>query len=234
MSHTTNGAASPLPLDSERSTPEREHEIVTRVRNFEDVRFGEYLIRTWYYSPYPVADSGVGGSGSSAAGGSATTPSDMKRGRKRKDAPEEHNHESKSAAARMAPRSASDVLAGGVGKGGEGAMGRLWVCDVSLLATGKKLMAALLQVYAYPCRLGPPHCEYTAKALLTFQSSCKMEQPPGRKVYQRLNYTIWEVDGATAQLYCQNLCLFGKLFIDHKVGSTSGFSTDLYSLFTFM
>lgn len=26
---------------------------MTRVRNFEDVRFGEYLIKTWYYSPYP-------------------------------------------------------------------------------------------------------------------------------------------------------------------------------------
>lgn len=43
-------------------------------------------------------------------------------------------------------------------------------------------------------------------------------QPPGRKAYQRGSYTIWEVDGAEAQLYCQNLSLFGKLFIDHKVG----------------
>lgn len=62
-----------------------------------------------------------------------------------------------------------------------------------------------------------------------------MLQPPGRRVYQRGSYTIWEVDGATApvsvmalmtsfcwlliysQLYCQNISLFGKLFIDHKV-----------------
>ena len=29
------------------STPEREHANATRVRNFEDVRFGEYLIKTW-------------------------------------------------------------------------------------------------------------------------------------------------------------------------------------------
>lgn len=49
-------------------------------------------------------------------------------------------------------------------------------------------------------------------------SSCSMLQPPGRRVYQRGSYTIWEVDGAQAQLYCQNLSLFGKLFIDHKVG----------------
>ena len=32
------------------STPEREHAAMTRVRAFEDVRFGEYLIKTWYVS----------------------------------------------------------------------------------------------------------------------------------------------------------------------------------------
>lgn len=79
------------------------------MRNFEDVRFGEYLIRTWYYSPYPMALEG--------------DPLD-KRGRKRKDAPEEPK-------SRVSGRNASDVLQAGVGKDGEGAMGRLWVCDVS-------------------------------------------------------------------------------------------------------
>jgi histone acetyltransferase MYST1 len=29
------------------STPEREHAELTKVRNFEDVRFGEFLIKTW-------------------------------------------------------------------------------------------------------------------------------------------------------------------------------------------
>lgn len=54
-------------------------------------------------------------------------------------------------------------------------------------------------------------------------------------MYQRGSYTIWEVDGANAtvswvttlqtdkQLYCQNLSLFGKLFIDHKVSGRPGF-----------
>lgn len=32
---------------SAASTPEREHAALTRVRNFEDVRFGEYLVKTW-------------------------------------------------------------------------------------------------------------------------------------------------------------------------------------------
>ncbi len=64
--------------------------------------------------------------------------------------------------------------------------------------------------------------------------NCDVLTPPGRCVYQRDNYRIWEVDGArepvsfqqmdaqmelTTELYCQNISLFGKLFIDHKVGS---------------
>uniref|UniRef100_V5ET61 histone acetyltransferase n=2 Tax=Kalmanozyma brasiliensis (strain GHG001) TaxID=1365824 RepID=V5ET61_KALBG len=45
---------------------------------------------------------------------------------------------------------------------------------------------------------------------------CRNTHPPGRKVYQRGAHIIWEVDGAAEKLYCQNLSLFGKLFIDHK------------------
>ncbi|KAH9939012.1 acyl-CoA N-acyltransferase [Epithele typhae] len=45
---------------------------------------------------------------------------------------------------------------------------------------------------------------------------CARRSPPGRKVYQRGAHIIWEVDGAKEKLYCQNLSLFGKLFIDIK------------------
>jgi len=36
------------PSPSVQSAPDREHATMTRVRNFEDVRFGEYLIKTWW------------------------------------------------------------------------------------------------------------------------------------------------------------------------------------------
>jgi len=52
---------------------------------------------------------------------------------------------------------------------------------------------------------------------------CTRNHPPGKKVYQRGAHTIWEVDGAKDKLYCQNLSLFGKLFIDIK---TLFFDTD--------
>lgn len=48
------------------------------------------------------------------------------------------------------------------------------------------------------------------------RKACTYTHPPGRRVYQRGAHILWEVDGAQAKLYVQNLCLFGKLFIDHK------------------
>ncbi|KAF4584674.1 hypothetical protein EYR40_004660 [Pleurotus pulmonarius] len=46
--------------------------------------------------------------------------------------------------------------------------------------------------------------------------TCDWSHPPGRKVYQKGAHIIWEVDGAKDKLFCQNLSLFGKLFIDVK------------------
>ncbi|CAK4622831.1 unnamed protein product [Aphanomyces euteiches] len=47
------------------------------------------------------------------------------------------------------------------------------------------------------------------------------KRPPGRKVYDEMledssTLTLIEVDGKTDALYCQNLCLFAKLFMDQK------------------
>ncbi|KFY99759.1 hypothetical protein V500_01287 [Pseudogymnoascus sp. VKM F-4518 (FW-2643)] len=41
---------------------------------------------------------------------------------------------------------------------------------------------------------------------------------PGRKIYSHGNsgWSVWEVDGEVDSLYCQNLCLFAKLFLDNK------------------
>lgn len=36
------------------------------------------------------------------------------------------------------------------------------------------------------------------------------------KVYEWQGYAVWEVDGEKEKLYCQNLSLFGKLFLDQK------------------
>lgn len=43
-----------------------------------------------------------------------------------------------------------------------------------------------------------------------------MSKQPGVTVYKSKEYSIRRVDGAVHKLYCQNLCLFAKLFLDHK------------------
>ncbi|KAH8590821.1 acyl-CoA N-acyltransferase [Bisporella sp. PMI_857] len=43
--------------------------------------------------------------------------------------------------------------------------------------------------------------------------------PPGRKIYthgQTGTWSVWEVDGEVDTLFCQNLSLFAKLFLDNK------------------
>ncbi|KAI0761183.1 acyl-CoA N-acyltransferase [Trametes elegans] len=87
----------------------------------------------------------------------------------------------------------SDLLAGGLGRThSTGQHSTLWVCDRCF-----KYMAEGLS------------WELHVK-------KCTRRSPPGRKVYQRGAHIIWEVDGAKEKLYCQNLSLFGKLFIDIK------------------
>ena len=48
---------------------------------------------------------------------------------------------------------------------------------------------------------------------------CEMRQPPGREIYRKERYSVFEVDGwlkKDQKVYAQNLCLLAKLFLDHK------------------
>ncbi|KAJ3018077.1 K(lysine) acetyltransferase [Thoreauomyces humboldtii] len=47
-------------------------------------------------------------------------------------------------------------------------------------------------------------------------SHCKKRKTPGRVVYHKESLRIHEIDGRSDKLYCQNLCLLTKLFLDHK------------------
>lgn len=66
-------------------------------------------------------------------------------------------------------------------------------------------------------------CEFCLKymksveALERHQTKCDMDgHPPGTEIYRCGRLRVWEVDGNTAKIYCQNLCLLAKLFLDHK------------------
>ena len=45
---------------------------------------------------------------------------------------------------------------------------------------------------------------------------CKMRFPPGDEIYRDGPISIFEVDGRKNKIYCQNLCLLSKMFLDHK------------------
>jgi hypothetical protein len=40
---------------SRTATPDKEHEAMTRVRNFDHVRFSNFLIKTWYVNLFTVS-----------------------------------------------------------------------------------------------------------------------------------------------------------------------------------
>ncbi len=65
-------------------------------------------------------------------------------------------------------------------------------------------------------------CEYCLKymkkqkTLINHSFKCHMKSPPGREIYRDPSLTMFEIDGREHKLYCQNLCLLSKLFLDHK------------------
>lgn len=54
--------------------------------------------------------------------------------------------------------------------------------------------------------------------------------PPGNEIYRRGPHSIYEVDGATESLYCTNLCLLAKLYINSKAKFSTVFPFTFYVL----
>lgn len=65
-------------------------------------------------------------------------------------------------------------------------------------------------------------CEYDLhfmkrrEALQRYLKRCEIMHPPGDEIYRCDHISVFEVDGARARSFCQNLCLLAKLFLDHK------------------
>uniref|UniRef100_T1J7N6 Histone acetyltransferase n=1 Tax=Strigamia maritima TaxID=126957 RepID=T1J7N6_STRMM len=73
-----------------------------------------------------------------------------------------------------------------------GRQSKLWICEFCL-----KYMK-LEKTYRY------------------HQGECTWRQPPGKEIYRKGTISVFEVDGKDHKIYCQNLCLLAKLFLDHK------------------
>ncbi|XP_020611107.1 histone acetyltransferase KAT7-like isoform X3 [Orbicella faveolata] len=65
-------------------------------------------------------------------------------------------------------------------------------------------------------------CEFCLKymksqtVLRRHVAKCHSRYPPGDEIYRKNGLSIFEVDGKNHKVYCQNLCLLAKLFLNHK------------------
>ncbi|KAL3229271.1 Histone acetyltransferase SAS3 [Nakaseomyces bracarensis] len=65
-------------------------------------------------------------------------------------------------------------------------------------------------------------CEYCLKYMNSryvfhrHMSKCRIHRPPGNEIYRDDKLSVWEVDGRENVVYCQNLCLLAKLFLNSK------------------
>ncbi|KAI9317729.1 acyl-CoA N-acyltransferase, partial [Dichotomocladium elegans] len=65
-------------------------------------------------------------------------------------------------------------------------------------------------------------CEYCLKYMKSsfiakrHKIKCPMKHPPGDEIYRDGAVSVFEVDGRKNKIYCQNLCLLAKMFLDHK------------------
>jgi histone acetyltransferase MYST1 len=65
-------------------------------------------------------------------------------------------------------------------------------------------------------------CEFCLKymkkktTLLRHKEKCNLRHPPGNEIYRKDGLSMFEVDGSVNRIYCQNICLLAKLFLDHK------------------
>ncbi|CAF1051676.1 unnamed protein product [Rotaria sordida] len=48
------------------------------------------------------------------------------------------------------------------------------------------------------------------------RKKCETFHPPANEIYHKDDLSVFEVDGNMNRIYCQNLCLLAKLFLDHK------------------
>ena len=56
----------------------------------------------------------------------------------------------------------------------------------------------------------------TTLTVFYFQNKCDLQHPPANEIYRSADLSVFEVDGNVSKMYCQNLCLLAKLFLDHK------------------
>jgi histone acetyltransferase HTATIP len=124
-----SGALAAIPRLSGSMSTHGADDLVTRIKNVQEIEFGKYRITPWYFAPYPQELT---------------------------NAP------------------------------------RLLICEFCMRYYGSPL------------------------SFSRHRSKCSLSHPPGNEIYRRDRISVYEIDGRKQREYAQNLCLFAKLFLDHK------------------
>ena len=178
----------------------RAHEASTKVKNVEWIQIGRHRIETWYFSPYPPElffdldrPNATTSSASSASSTSTTSTTSTTT---------TASSTSSTTTAKKTKKKKKKKKASSSGGGGGGSvpgdqvkvLPLLFCCewDLSFYRTRDELMR---------------HCAKTALS---------ERHPPGNEIYRHNGVSVFEVDGRVCKIYCQNLCLLAKLFLDHK------------------
>ncbi|KAI9274757.1 acyl-CoA N-acyltransferase [Phascolomyces articulosus] len=89
----------------------------------------------------------------------------------------------------------------------------LYLIDVWYLAPYPEEYSHLQVLYICEFCLSYMKSAFVAKR---HKAKCPMKHPPGDEIYRDGMISVFEVDGRKNKIYCQNLCLLAKMFLDHK------------------
>ncbi|XP_028967851.1 histone acetyltransferase KAT6B [Galendromus occidentalis] len=67
----------------------------------------------------------------------------------------------------------------------------------------------------YLCEFCLKYCK-SKDTLKRHLLKCPLRHPPGTEIYRHDDISVFEVDGQANKIFCQQLCLLAKLFLDHK------------------
>ncbi|TDZ46878.1 Males-absent on the first protein [Colletotrichum trifolii] len=170
-------------------------------RNVDKVMLGNICFNAWYPSFYGKEALGDASAGAKGGSGSAKNPT---------------AGDPANAGAKNAQRKGADTPM----------LGRLYVCPVCFKYSKELVMWHSHVRMCESTRTVPGRKIYShPRGTRTVRK--ELPRPAGKKAGVAVKYTeeqvtdegewsVWEVDGEQEGLFCQNLCLFAKLFLDNK------------------
>ncbi|KAK0475754.1 acyl-CoA N-acyltransferase [Armillaria novae-zelandiae] len=184
---------SPVKLTvTEEELDSRIQERITEQRNFEKVVFGDYVIRTWYFSPYVTSEK-------------PDPPGDQE---SQQDPLIDHVRTHIVQRSTLPTQGRAVDFACGTAKAAGLEKSVLYVCDMCFKYTTDGMTWELHKKHctmSFPPGRKSTSVEHTPSGRWTGPLQRYKELIPG---YPAAHHYM--------QLYCQNLSLFGKLFIDTK------------------